>query len=100
MNPFENAIATLRTRQLAQKEEETALTLVMAEALRMRKALMFYAAARNYIDGVPMLTDGETQLLDTPDDGFTARRALKLDDYAGEVLALPVVERKELGGAN
>ena len=49
----------------------------------MRKALKFYAEQRNYIDGVPMLTDSDSGLMDTADDGHTAQNALRLLDYIG-----------------
>ena len=72
------------------KEEDEALTLLLKAALRMRAALKFYASPDNYIDGVPMIGDVESGMLEHPDNGLMARKALRLDDY---VTGNPIVRR-------
>lgn len=79
---FEKAIAVIRLKQLAQEEENEALSTLLEEGMRMRKALQFYASRESYLDGVPMLKDPETGLLATDDEGAMARAALRLTDVS------------------
>lgn len=79
---FEKAVATVRTSQLVQEDTNEALSVLLDEGMRMRKALQFYASRDSYIDGVPMLKDPETGLLATDDEGAMARAALRLTDVS------------------
>ena len=97
MMNFEAAVATVRTAQLARETEDEAISVLMREALRYRKALEFYAKAGNYIDSIPMLTDPRDGLLTLPDDGLTAQRALRRLDYIG---MMPALRSKEEGNTN
>ena len=94
---FETAVAAVRTAQLARVAEDEAITILLREAIRYRKALEFYAETANYLDSAPMLASPEDNLLTFADDGFTARRALRKDDY---VIIGPVVRGKEEGNSN
>lgn len=52
---------------------------MLAELLRYRTALRFYADKGNYLDGVPMMDNFAVE-----DEGHTAQTALRVLDYIGE----------------
>jgi hypothetical protein len=87
---FHTRIANLKVALLAQESTDADLTQLLEDAVRYRAALLFYAERKNYLDGSPMLGSH-----DEDDNGFTARRALKLDDYHnGPHIVLPNAEEE------
>jgi hypothetical protein len=72
-------VSTIRTAQLAQEVTSEALEQLLKDVVRYRRALQFYAAEKNYLDGAPQI-ERQGQLI--PDDGWTAQDALRLNDYS------------------
>jgi len=93
----EQAAAALRIRQLAAQEENRALEVVLQELFRYRDALKFYATRENYLDGTPML--GSDGMLTQNDEGYTARYALRLDDYYFQPFTRPITEEGNHGNS-
>lgn len=86
-----HAMGLLKLRQLAMDEEKEALRVVLNENARYRQALQFYAAPANYLDDAPMAPGFEV-----PDQGLTAREALRLIDYVGQPLTVvPTISIEE-----
>lgn len=91
MMTFNEALTILKVDEQARAAVEDAQRFLVEELVRYRAALQFYAKQENYLDGAPMLSDFAVN-----DDGFTARKALRLDDYRGDVL----VAAPEEGNSN
>jgi len=70
-------------------EINEALTVLLEEAVRMRRALQYYANKNNYLDGVPMFKDDDGVLI-TDDEGAMARQGLRLVDVSLGVIVKPI----------
>jgi len=63
--------------------------VLLEEAVRMRRALQYYANKNNYLDGVPMFKDDDGVLI-TDDEGAMARQGLRLVDVSLGVIVKPI----------
>lgn len=86
---FDQAVATVRARQLLTEDVEHVVSVLMAEGLRYQKALRFYANEKNYLDGAALLENPLDGLLTEEDAGHTAREALRVNDHYGAIILRP-----------
>jgi hypothetical protein len=75
---IDDAVVLVRTQVQVQADIAEAQQTLLTEALRWRKALLFYAKRETWLDGVAQDKDGDD------DNGIIARYALRLDDYPGQ----------------
>lgn len=83
---MEDAIAELTTTGMRLPPAlSNTLTVLIAETIRLRAALRWYANEQNYIDGAPLGVD-EDGHQSIPDEGIRARMALRLHDVPGPLI--------------
>lgn len=86
MQKLKEAVGTLKLDMEAQPIVREATEDIIRWALRMERALLFYADESRYIDGVIYHKDRTDGLAGTPDNGAWARYALGDDNALSQAV--------------
>lgn len=93
MMDYYEAVKALKVRQLAAEAENAAISTLLTELARYRKALHYYADPKNWLDGSPMLDAFARE-----DNGLTAQVALRRIDLIGDPVIVKEVQGEDAAG--